>query len=68
MEWHPTFVQCWELKLPKLNRHGMNILVVEGTVHITLKEVRAIATVIALACFDVGHLKKEKKKKKDEKM
>ena len=40
------------------NRHGTNILVVKGTAHTRLKEIRAKATVIALASFDVGRLKK----------
>ena len=38
------------------NRHGTNILVVKGTAHTRLKEIRAKATVIALASFDVGRL------------
>ena len=36
------------------NRHGTNILVVKCTAHTRLKEIRAKATVIALASFDVG--------------
>ena len=40
------------------NRHGRNILVVKGTAHTRLKEIRAKATVIALASFDVGRLRK----------
>ena len=57
----------------KLNRHGRKILVVKGTVYtrLRLKEIRAKVTVIDLASFDVGHLKKnllkEKKKKKKKK-
>ena len=35
------------------NRNGMNIVVVKGTAHTRLKEVRTKATVIALASFDV---------------
>ena len=42
----------------KSNRHGRNILVVKGTVHTRLKGIRAKATVIALASFDVGRLRK----------
>ena len=37
---------------------GTNILVVKGTAHTRLKEICAKATVIALASFDVGRLKK----------
>ena len=67
VQWRPTFVQCWKLKLPKSNHHGTNILVVKGTVHTRLKEIRAIATVITLASFDVGRLKKSLKgEEKDE--
>ena len=36
------------------NRHGMNVLVEKVTAHARLKEIRAKATVIALANFDVG--------------
>ena len=42
----------------KSNRHSSNILVVKGTVHRRLKEIHLKAMVIALARFDVGHLKK----------
>ena len=42
----------------ELNHHGMNILVVKGTVHARLKEIRAKATLIALANFAVGRLRK----------
>ena len=42
---------------------GTNILVVKGTAHTRLKEVRAIATVIALASFDVGRLRRRKKER-----
>jgi len=58
VQWHPTFVQCWKLKLLESNHHGTNILVVKGTAHTRLKEICAIAMVIALANFDVGRLKK----------
>ena len=40
----------------ELNRHGTNILIVKGTAHARLKEMRAKAMVIALASFDVGCL------------
>ena len=40
------------------NRHGTNILVVKGNAHARLKEIRAKATVIAVANFDVGRLRK----------
>ena len=60
------FVQCWKLKLPESNHHGTNIRVVEGTAHITLKEIHAIATMIALACFDVSCLKKSLKGEEEE--
>ena len=40
------------------NRHNTNILVVKGTAHARLKEIHAKAMVIALANFDVGHLRK----------
>ena len=40
------------------NRHSTNIRVVNDTAHARLKEIRAKATVIALATFDVGCLKK----------
>ena len=43
------------------NRYGMNILIVKGTAHARLKEIRAKATVIALASFYVGCLKKSLK-------
>ena len=39
------------------NCQSTNILVVKGTAHTRLKEIRAKATVIALAKFDVGCLK-----------
>ena len=44
----------------ELNRYGRKILVVKGTVHtrLRLKEIRAKVTVIDLASFDVGRLKK----------
>ena len=63
VQWRLTFVQCWleTQASTESNRHGTYILVVKGTAHARLKEIRAKATVIALANFDVGHLKKEKK-------
>ena len=39
------------------NRHGTNILVVKGTAHRRLKGIRAKATVITLASFDVARKK-----------
>ena len=39
------------------NHQGTSTLVVKGTAHTRLKEIRAKATVIALASFDVGRLK-----------
>ena len=43
----------------KSNRHGTNILVVKGSAHARLKEIRAKAMVIlALANLDVGRLRK----------
>ena len=55
---------CTVLETPassESNCKGMNILVVKGTAHTTLKEIRTKATVIALASFDVGCLKKSLK-------
>ena len=40
------------------NCRGTNILVLKGTAHARLKEIRAKATVIALANFDIGRLRK----------
>ena len=40
------------------NRHGTNIQVVKDTARARLKEIRAKATVIAVANFDVGRLRK----------
>ena len=48
------------------NCQGMNILVVKGTAHTRLKEIRAKATVIALASFDIGCLKKSLKGEEEE--
>ena len=50
----------------KSNHHSRNILVVKGTAHRRLKEIRAKATVIALASFDVGRLKKSLKEEEEE--
>ena len=47
------------------NPHGTDILVVKGTVHTRLKEICAKATVIALASFGVGHLKKSLKEEEE---
>ena len=60
---------CTVLETPastKLNRNGTNILVVKCTAHTRLKEIRAKATVIALASFDVGCLKKSPKEDEEE--
>ena len=51
---------------PESNHHGTNILVLKGTAHTRLKEICAKATVIALASFDVGCLKKSLKEDKEE--
>ena len=52
----------------ELNCHGRKILVVKGTVHtrLRLKEICAKVTVIDLASFDVGHLKKTLKGEEEE--
>ena len=47
----------------KSNCHGTKILIVKGTAHARLKEIRAKVTVIALASFDVGRLIKSLKEK-----
>ena len=60
---------CTVLETPastESNHNGMNILVVKGTAHTRLKEIRAKATVIGLASFDVGCLKKSFKDDKEE--
>ena len=66
--WYSTSVMasniCTVLETPaatKSNCHGMNILVVKGTSHTRLKEIHAKATMIALASFDEGRLKKSLK-------
>ena len=46
------------------NRQGMNILVVKGTVHAGMKEVRAKITMIHLAGFDAGKFKEFFKEEK----
>ena len=65
VQWHLTFVYTvLETQAStELNRRGTNILVVKGTAHARLKEIRAKATVIALAnfiiiCFTVQALGK----------
>ena len=45
------------------NHQRTNILVVNGTAHARLKEIRAKAMVITVANFDIGHLKKNLLKK-----
>ena len=44
------------------NRKGTNILVVKGTTHTGMKDIRTEANVITLASLDVGQLKKSLKK------
>ena len=44
------------------NREGTNILVVKGTTHTGMKDVRTKAIVITSASFGVGRLKKSLKK------
>ena len=43
------------------NREGTNTLVVKGTTHTGMKDVRAKATVITLASLGVGQLKKSRR-------
>ena len=56
--WYSTSAMASNALYTESNCHGTNILIVKGTAHARLKEIRAKATVIALASFDVGHLKK----------
>ena len=44
------------------NREGTNILVVKGTTHTGMKDIRTKANVITLASLGVGQLKKSLKK------
>ena len=44
------------------NREGTNILVVKGTTHTGIKDIRTKATVITLASLGIGQLKKSLKK------
>ena len=44
------------------NREGKNILVVKGTTHTGMKDIRTKATVITLASLGLGQLKKSLKK------
>jgi len=56
---------CTVLKTPastESNHHSTNVFVVKDTVHTRLEEIRAKATVIALATFDIGHLKNEEER------
>ena len=46
----------------KSNREGTNILVVKGTTHTGMKDIRTKANVITLASLGVGQLKKSLKK------
>ena len=68
--WYSTSaIVCTVLKTQastESNHHGTNILVVKHTVHKRLKEIYAKATVIALASFDVGRLKKSLKEEEEE--
>ena len=48
------------------NREGTNILVVKGTTHTGMKDVRTKAIVITSASFGVGRLKKSLKKKDEQ--
>ena len=52
------------------NREGTNILVVKGTTHTGMKDIRTKANVITLASLGVGQFKKSLKKnwKKDEQL
>ena len=45
------------------NRQGTNILIVKGTAHTGMKDIRTKATVITLASFGVDQFKKSLKKK-----
>ena len=56
VQWHLLLLETQAST--KSNGHSMNILVVKGSVHARLKEIRAKATMIALANFDVGRLRK----------
>ena len=49
--------KCQRLYSVGNSRHGTNILVVKGTAHTRLEEIRTKVAVIALASFDVGRLK-----------
>ena len=69
VQWRARFVLVLETPASsstESNGNGMNILVVKGTAHTRLKEIRTKATVIALASFDVGRLKKSLKEDKEE--
>ena len=46
------------------NREGTNILVVKGTTHTGMKDIRTKANVITLANLGIGQLKKSLKKDK----
>ena len=56
VQWHLLLLETQAST--KSNGHSTNILVVKGSAHARLKEIRAKATVIALANFDVGRLRK----------
>ena len=45
------------------NREGTNILVVKGTMHTGMKDIRTKATVVTLASLGVGQLKKSLKRR-----
>ena len=59
--------KCWEESgatafCLESNRDGTNILVVKGTMHTGMKDIRTRATAITLASLGVGQLKKSLKK------
>ena len=62
LTWYSTSAMesnvCTVLDTPASTKLSTKILVVKGTVHTRWKEIHAKATVIALARFDIGHLKK----------
>ena len=56
-KWRPTFVQCWKCLSFCRVESQMNILVVKSTADTRLKD----ATMITIASFDAGRLKKSLK-------
>ena len=66
VQWRPTFVLCFHRVESQRYEHS---IVVKGTAHTRLKEVRTKATVIALASFDVvkeDEEEQQQNKSKDE--